>query len=36
MAKESGKLDVCRGCRGFIRKPFSIKDLSLKIREILD
>ena len=25
-----------RGCHGFIQKPFSIKDLSNKIREILD
>jgi CheY-like chemotaxis protein len=25
-----------RGCDGFIQKPFNIKDLSLKIREILD
>ena len=25
-----------RGCDGFIQKPFSIKDLSKKIREILD
>jgi CheY-like chemotaxis protein len=24
------------GCDGFIQKPFSIKDLSLKLREILD
>ena len=25
-----------RGCNGFIQKPFSIKQLSQKIREILD
>jgi two-component system, cell cycle sensor histidine kinase and response regulator CckA len=25
-----------RGCNGFIQKPFSLKDLSHKIREILD
>jgi CheY-like chemotaxis protein len=25
-----------RGCDGFIQKPFNIKDLSLKIREIFD
>jgi CheY-like chemotaxis protein len=25
-----------RGCNGFIQKPFSIKDLSKKIRDILD
>jgi PAS domain S-box-containing protein len=25
-----------RGCDGFLQKPFNIKDLSLKIREILD
>jgi CheY-like chemotaxis protein len=25
-----------QGCDGFIQKPFNIKDLSLKIREILD
>jgi len=25
-----------RGCRGFIQKPFSIEDLSQKIREVLD
>lgn len=25
-----------RGCNGFIQKPFNIKELSLKIREILD
>ncbi len=25
-----------QGCRGFIQKPFSIEDLALKIREILD
>ena len=25
-----------RGCSGFIQKPFSIKQLSQKIREILD
>jgi two-component system cell cycle sensor histidine kinase/response regulator CckA len=24
-----------RGCRGFIQKPFSLQELSLKIREIL-
>ena len=25
-----------RGCHGFIQKPFNVKDLSQKIREILD
>ena len=25
-----------RGCNGFIQKPFSIKELSKKVREILD
>ena len=25
-----------RGCRGFIQKPFGLKDVALKIREILD
>jgi len=25
-----------RGCDGFIQKPFSMKDLSQKLREILD
>ncbi|HEA66550.1 MAG TPA: response regulator [Desulfobacterales bacterium] len=25
-----------RGCNGFIQKPFSMKDLSQKLREILD
>ena len=25
-----------RGCKGFIQKPFDIKELSLRIREILD
>ncbi|MEJ2169846.1 MAG: response regulator, partial [Desulfobacterales bacterium] len=25
-----------QGCNGFIQKPFSVKDLSLKVREILD
>ncbi len=25
-----------KGCKGFIQKPFSIKELSLKLREILD
>jgi two-component system cell cycle sensor histidine kinase/response regulator CckA len=24
-----------RGCRGFIQKPFTIKDLALKIRQVL-
>ena len=27
---------LARGCNGFIQKPFNIKELSLKIREILD
>jgi CheY-like chemotaxis protein len=27
---------IDRGCNGFIQKPFSIKDLSQKLREILD
>lgn len=25
-----------RGCRGFIQKPFSMQDLSLKLRQVLD
>jgi len=25
-----------RGCHGFIQKPFNMKELSEKIREILD
>ena len=25
-----------KGCNGFIQKPYSLKDLSLKLREILD
>jgi two-component system cell cycle sensor histidine kinase/response regulator CckA len=25
-----------RGCNGFIQKPFSIKELSIRIREILE
>ena len=25
-----------RGCDGFIQKPFSIEELSTKIREVLD
>lgn len=25
-----------KGCNGFIQKPFNLKDLSLKLREILD
>ena len=27
---------MTRGCNGFIQKPFNMKDLSLKLREILD
>lgn len=27
---------LARGCRGFIQKPFNMKALSLKIREVLD
>jgi DNA-binding NarL/FixJ family response regulator len=27
---------MSRGCDGFIQKPFGIKELSKKIREILD
>jgi DNA-binding NtrC family response regulator len=27
---------ITRGCKGFIQKPFSIKELSHKIRDILD
>jgi CheY-like chemotaxis protein len=26
---------LARGCRGFIQKPFSIKELALKLREVL-
>jgi CheY-like chemotaxis protein len=25
-----------RGCRGFLQKPFRLKELSRKIREVLD
>jgi two-component system cell cycle sensor histidine kinase/response regulator CckA len=25
-----------KGCNGFIQKPYSLKDISLKLREILD
>jgi two-component system, cell cycle sensor histidine kinase and response regulator CckA len=25
-----------QGCRGFIQKPFDLKEISIKIREILD
>jgi len=27
---------LARGCRGFIQKPFTVKELALKIREVLD
>jgi len=27
---------IQRGCKGFIQKPFTIKELSQKLREILD
>jgi two-component system cell cycle sensor histidine kinase/response regulator CckA len=27
---------LARGCRGFIQKPFTIKELALKLREVLD
>lgn len=27
---------MSKGCKGFIQKPFSLKDLSVKIRGILD
>jgi len=27
---------IARGCNGFIQKPFGIKELSQKIREIMD
>jgi len=27
---------IKRGCNGFVQKPFSIKELSQRIREILD
>jgi CheY-like chemotaxis protein len=27
---------LSRGCNGFIQKPFNLKDLSQKMREILD
>ncbi len=27
---------LAQGCNGFIQKPFSMKDLSQKLREILD
>jgi len=25
-----------RGCKGFIQKPFSLQDLSIKLRQVLD
>jgi len=25
-----------RGCKGFIQKPFTVKELSQKIREVID
>jgi two-component system, cell cycle sensor histidine kinase and response regulator CckA len=33
--EEAGKI-VARGAHGFIQKPFGVKDLATKIREILD
>ena len=30
------KTILAKGCDGFIQKPFSLSDLSKKIREILD
>jgi len=27
---------LSRGCNGFLQKPFSMKELSQKIREVLD
>jgi PAS domain S-box-containing protein len=35
IAGEASKI-MARGCNGFIQKPFGIKELSQKIREILD
>jgi CheY-like chemotaxis protein len=32
---EAGEI-LDRGCDGFIQKPFNIKELSRKLREILD
>jgi two-component system cell cycle sensor histidine kinase/response regulator CckA len=30
-------LDImCHGCLGFIQKPFNLKELALKLREVLD
>ena len=25
-----------RGCNGFVQKPFNLKELSLRVREVLD
>jgi len=30
------KLEMERGCCGFIRRPYNLKDMSLKIRNILN
>jgi DNA-binding NarL/FixJ family response regulator len=27
---------LARGCKGFIQKPFNIKELSLKLREVIE
>jgi len=27
---------LTRGCKGFIQKPFNIKELSLKLREVIE
>ncbi len=27
---------MCRGCNGFIQKPYNILDLSNKVRQVLD
>jgi two-component system cell cycle sensor histidine kinase/response regulator CckA len=33
---EATKMILDRGCNGFLQKPFNAKQLSQKIREILD
>ncbi|MBE9546034.1 MAG: hypothetical protein IMF10_00895 [Proteobacteria bacterium] len=36
MITDVGTEMLKRGCDGFIQKPFNLKDLSQKMREILD
>jgi hypothetical protein len=33
---EKAKEILDRGCAGFIQKPYSVKDLSLRVREALE